>query len=382
MSVVTLGGLAVASGDLYIPRRGAWFAQLVLTGTDVPPNGTIKIADAEWRGTVGAESGVFGGQWTGHIVGGAGRWSLGLPRKGYHNDGGVKPALVARDLARECGETLGTISPGSSVLGNDYARSARAASETLEDIARGVPWWVGRDGVTHIAARSGPALTLADVLEYDAQQRRLEFVLDDLRLVDIGSVISSALLPSPITVGALDINISSGAIRCVAWEDAESDPLADALMLFNRKAASERLHGVYRYRVVSMADRRVNLQAVTAAAGVPDLLAVSQWPGVAGVHANLLPGGQVLVQFVAGDRGDPVITQYVGNHEAVPPQLEIGGPGGAPANAQGDAVEVLMPPAVFSGTIGGTPATGVLTFPAMKALGVTTGGHPKVRIGP
>jgi hypothetical protein len=141
--------------------------------------------------------------------------------------------------------------------------------------------------------------------------------------------------------------------------------------------------GLYRYRVVRMAsDGRVELQAVRRIVGLPDLLPISQWPGVAGTHAELAPGTVVLVEFVEGDRGMPVITHFVGKDgsDFTPVSLVLGGIDGPPAARSGDAVEVLLPPAVFSGTIGGAPASGVLTFPLMKTSGTITAGSAKVKI--
>jgi hypothetical protein len=83
-----------------------------------------------------------------------------------------------------------------------------------------------------------------------------------------------------------------------------------------------------------------------------------------------------------------VVVHFAGKDAAgfVPTRLTLGGVDGANAARLGDAVEVLLPPAVISGTaiVAGSPTpspiTGVLTFTGSKALGVITAGSAKVRI--
>lgn len=372
---ITVGGLPVASGQLSIPKKGIWFSnfQLLNDPGTTTVTGPLKIGNASWQGAVTGHS--FGEQWGGLIVGGKGKWSTVLPRKGYHNDAGVKPATVAADLARETGEQLGTIGVTNS-LGANFARLEGTASSTLERIAGDTPWYVDRAGVTHIGTRPSSAIA-ADVLSFDPKQHRLEFVVDDLTTVDVGVSINDPKLPFEFKISALDIYFSPDRILCVGWYETTRDPIADSLEQIVRQLLAERLVGLYRYRVVQMVGTRVSVQAVKASAGAPDLLLIDQWPGVAGTHATLQPGGEVLVEFV---QGEPVITHYVGGYQASPTKLEIGGQSGPAAARQGDAVEVPLPPAVFSGTIGGVPATGVLTFPLVKTLGTITAGSGKVKI--
>ncbi|MCC6557196.1 MAG: hypothetical protein IT372_29950 [Polyangiaceae bacterium] len=69
-------------------------------------------------------------------------------------------------------------------------------------------------------------------------------------------------------------------------------------------------HGLYRYRVVRMVVGRVDLQAVDKAPGLPNVLPVPVHTGMAGISAQLTPGSMVLVEFVEGDPGQPVITHF------------------------------------------------------------------------
>lgn len=68
--------------------------------------------------------------------------------------------------------------------------------------------------------------------------------------------------------------------------------------------------GPRKYRVVRMSVDRVELQIVNRALGLPDILPISQWPGMAGAWAKLTPGAEVLVQFIDGDPSQPIVTHY------------------------------------------------------------------------
>ena len=101
-------------------------------------------------------------------------------------------------------------------------------------------------------------------------------------------------------------------------------------------------------------------------------------PGVERVVVQ--PGARVMLGFDNGDPAKPFATSWdEGGHSSVS-RIEIG-QNAVEAARKGDSVEVPLPPAVFSGTIGGAPASGVLTFPVMKTVGVVTSGTPKVRLG-
>jgi hypothetical protein len=99
--------------------------------------------------------------------------------------------------------------------------------------------------------------------------------------------------------------------------------------------------------------------------------------GLPGVDVRAVTGSRVLLGFVNGDPRQPYAALWSASSIE---SITIGGAGAAPAARQGDAVEVLLPPAIFSGTIGGVPASGVLTFPLVKTMGVITAGSGKVGI--
>lgn len=390
--LATVSGHRVVELRLLVGNTGPWTAECDLEGDDaVSGSVTLEIAggDAPLRlqGTV-TESGVFGEQRKLRIVAGAGAWGNVVTAKGYHNDAGVKALLVATDAAREVGERLGSFAPAADRLGADYARHAGVASRALEDAAGSLAWWVDHDGVTHVGGRPAGAQVDPDVvhvLEFDPRCLVATLAVDDMRALQIGSVLSDRL-EAPQTVREFELHITPDSARVTAWcggGASETGHLVGLLRAIAQRATDERLTGLYRYRVGGMQGDRVLLQIVRRAAGLPDLLPVSMWPGVAGVHALLTPGAEVLVQFVEGLRTQPVITHFAGKDGVgfVPISLTIGGPVGLPAARQTDPVQVTLPPASFSGTIGGSPATGTVVWaPPAIASGTIVGGSAKVSI--
>lgn len=386
---IAIGGTAVSALTLRVAPVGPWVAEVELA-TPAPLAGAVvlSIGDTELHGTV-TETAEFALQAGARIVGGAGGWGRTLSARGYHNDAGVKALLLAEDAARDCGEQLGSFAPTLERIGLDYARGEVTASTVLEYAAGGAPWWVDYDGVTHVGVRPSVDLSpSAYVLQtYDARERVGVLALDDIAALTIGSVITDERIDTPQTVHDLELVVRGDApLRATVWFGGlptEASRLAGLLRSIITHAVAGELPGCYRYRVATMlGDGRCDLQAVRRQTGLPDLRAVSQWPGVPGAQLTLTLGAEVIVQFVDADPAQPIITAYAGPGGAgfVPQLMVIGGADGPAAARQGDSVQVLLPPAQFAGTINGLPATGVVSWLAPTADGTITGGSGKVRI--
>lgn len=385
---VHIDGHRVTHLELVQANVGSWVAQADLEDdAELAGAVVLTIGARAMHGTVDpTAAGTHGLQRRLRLVAGAGGWGKVVDRKAYHNDAGVKARIVADDAARAAGEKLGSFVPVSERVGVDYVREARAASCALEDVLGGAPWWVDDDGVTNVGPRPGANLDAStyQVLAYDPRARLVTLAVDDPGAVPIGGVLSEHL-DAPQTVRELELTVTPEEMRIRAWcggGEATPGRLAGLFRGLVERATDGKLFGKYRYRVVRMNGARVDLQAVRKAAGLPDLSNVSMWPGVAGVHAELSPSTEVLVEFIEGRRSMPTITGFAGKDGKafVPVSVTIGGETGAPIARQGDAVEVLLPPAVFSGTIAGFgAASGVLTFPLNKTSGVITAGSSKAK---
>jgi hypothetical protein len=397
---VTINGQPVVRLLVNVPNKGPWYADCDVP-LDVRLTGrvTIKVGTLTLVGTVVLEqSGSFQKTNLLRVRAGGGGWGRNLAARGYHNDAGVSAALVAADAAHGAGETLGTFEPVTARLGNDYVRNWGPASRALEDAAGdGVAWWVDYAGVTHVGPRPErePVAGSYTVLTYNPRERSVVLSVLDPALVTIGHVITQGL-DEPGVVRELQLSVAPNEVRMLAWlggaEGASGRLTGLVRSIVERVASEAALFGCYRYRVIRMApgpERRVELQPVSSKLGLPELSPVSQWPGVPGMRADLDVGAEVLVQFADGDREHPVVTHYAGPNGIgfVPVTLVLGGDDGPAAARQQDAVEVLLPPAVFSGTVGPgpgfpspVPATGVVQWMVPTADGVIVAGSAKVRI--
>lgn len=324
----TVDGYPLVSARVHVPARGPWFADVEFeSAPDVSSRVTLRLGELELVGTIDpTHDGTHAEHRRSRIVAGAGGWGRLLAPKAYHNDAGIRVRTVAQDAAREAGEELADDPLLEERIGIDYVRQAGPASRVLEDALRGAGWWVGYDGVTRVGTRATTtaAANTYEVLEYVPDERVVVLAVDDLRAVGVGSVLTDRL-DTPQTVSELEINVSADVVRMRAWTgggEASRGRIEDAMRAIVRRAVDDRIWGLWRYRVVRMSGDRVELQAVRRDAGLPDVLPVSMWPGLAGAHAELTGGAEVLVQFIEGNRTMPIITHFAGKD----------GAGWAPAN--------------------------------------------------
>lgn len=385
----SVDGERLTAARLTVSNQGPWICDVDFEGAPPKLTGrvTLRLGELALVGTIKAtQAGSHALRTRARIIAGAGAWSDPVAAKSYHNDAGVKARLVAEDAAREVGEALGGFVPTSERVWRDYARQAGSAARALEDVIGGAPWWVDYAGLTQVGPR--PSVQIASsayrVLAFDPRDRIATLDVPKLDAIAIGSVLTEGL-DTAQTVRSYEVRVTAEEVRVMAWcggAEYGYGHLAGLLRSIVQRTTDGKLYGVYRYRVVRMAGERVELQAVRKAVGLPDLLPLSCWPGIAGAHAELAPGAEALVQFLEGDRGQPVVTAFAGADGPgfVPVRLTLGGKAGAPAARQGDIVEVQLPPAAFVGTVSGNPATGTITFTAPNALGLITSGSSRVRV--
>ena len=131
--------------------------------------------------------------------------------------------------------------------------------------------------------------------------------------------------------------------------------------------------GVYRYRVVTKSGTdRWNLQVVSSTTGLPDVLPLSVKPGAAGVKADIALGSIVLVTFIEGDKGQPVITHFAGAGESgwKPVDTEIDGTGAVTIGASSTFVELGHSPRMGVARLGDAiqagPFAGTITFASTR----------------
>jgi hypothetical protein len=369
----SVNGHGISRAVLNVSYEGPWFADVVL-GDDAPElvSGPVvfKIGTAELKGTLTADhNGTFGLLRSIRIVAGGAGWRKLVGSKPYHNDANVKASLVVSDLAAEVGETIGTAP--TNKLDTNYLREAGAASRVIEDAARGVPWWVDYSGVTHVASRASANANpdLYEVLEHDPLDNELKLSVDEVTALQPGYIISERV-DVPLTIRSIEFLIDARSVRAIAWCGVgRYNRIENALRGAISRLGDQRLFGKWRYRVVSISGDRADLQIVRKGTGLPDAVSIRQYPGAAGAFAKLAGGDEVVVEFLEGDRSLARITGFAVDDSPAPE-----------AARKGDTVRILLPPMVFTGTIGGSPATGVLAAMTGSTLGTIETGSSKLGI--
>ena len=302
-ALATLNGVVVTTCRIQIPAWGLWWAEVECASQEpLVGRATLVLDDVTFVGTI-VTGGAYETRTRYRIVGGFGGWGREIAPTAYVNDAGVKLAIVLRDAAVACGESIGTVA--SSSVGPAFARHRGPASRVLEALVpRG--WYVDEAGVTQIGSRAAVAWTgAATRITNDEAQRRYELAPSTL----VG------LLPGAIVDGveALDVEHvldGEGKLRTTLWGGpvAPSARLPEALRrIVEHYTAQHRYRGVWEYRVVLQTGQRLDLQAVRASSGMPDLRGVRVRPS-AGCRASLTLGSIVLVSFVNGDPSRPVVT--------------------------------------------------------------------------
>ena len=289
--LATVNGFDLQRCELHQPQSGVPWADVVFgEPQNVTGSATLKFGSLSLVGTVDPRySGAFAAARSARIVAGSGKWGAILPPRTYHADNGVSAQVVAADAARECGETLGEFVPGATKLGIDWSRAEGPASVTLEAAAGGVPWYVGLDGVTRVGLRAETPITgTYSLLTYSPRSRMAVLSVDEPASVQVGSIVSDRLA-EPHVAREVVHELDSGEYRVHCWlggTETSDCRLHDALTAAVERIMAGHLWGVYRYAVVSMADKRVRLRAVSPGAGVPDQIAVRERPGLPGCWAH------------------------------------------------------------------------------------------------
>ncbi len=218
-AVLSLNGARANTARLHVPFAGRWLVDLELDGTAVPTGAAkVTIGGLTLVGTVvPAFSGAFVGVSRVRVLGGAGGWSKVAPARSYHDDAGVRRAMVLERLAGDVGETIETTGDATR-LEIDLVRRAETAARALDHVLGGILWRVDYDGVTRYGAR--PAATLGagvELLDVDMRSRLLTFAAPDPSAVPVGAVVTDARMSGPLVVRELEAVITPGQARITAW---------------------------------------------------------------------------------------------------------------------------------------------------------------------
>lgn len=142
------GGSPIVSGNLELPRTGAWTAEVFFAATDAPSKGTtadlIVGNTARWGTVVDIAADYL--QVKARIVAGAGKLDTVLEARDYR---GFQAAQIAQDALRDAGEQTGTWS-ALDIYCAHWTRSQGPCRESLRRVTR----LLGRGEVANADATS------------------------------------------------------------------------------------------------------------------------------------------------------------------------------------------------------------------------------------
>lgn len=384
MILTPLGGLPykVLSAHLLTMYGGAWVLDLDLAADDVAiqgaPSGkvTALIGGVPLVGTVDSDAtGVWGPTAKARIVAGGGAWDSYPAAQQFHADApGVASQVVYSAVAGPLLEVVVDLEP--RVLGIDVVISTDSPASAIFGDRN---YFVDITGTTYVGPRPPaiPDLSLV-IRNFDPLQQKVTFSCETLLLPNTPLVdprFGTKVLVAYNVEQIFDANGSTGW----AWAQPAAIPglqastppstvvdMLKAAVLAWTRAASLR---VYRYRYVLDAGAgpgggpdRMALQAVSPSAGMPNLLPITPWSGMAGIVAELAPSQEVLVVF---ENADPTLPRIIG-YSLVPGTAV---PLGLPLkNTIDAAVKIDIGPTAPLIEIGGPTATPVMTAAALAAL--------------
>lgn len=366
----TLGTARVHDLDLEWPTFGSPEATAVLDVGTPPAVGTrttLTVGDLTLPGLV-IRSGLDAPDRPRvTLLGGAG-WDrlVGSPLS-YQSDAGVRLSTVLAALSDATGEPLEP--PGDATIGNYYELLAAHDGDpvryrdALDELARAgalAPWRVDPDGVTSFGPRVGVEVTArATVLVRGA---------DGYQTLGIDA--PKAFLPGNLLGGKvitkLVVTERNASLQATVWFAEPAAP--PTLRASVQRMTWSLLQDFVRTMVVDTVqpDKRLDLVPPSDAQHLPEMRNVEQWC-VGGLLTVPPPGTEVLVMFRDRKRTRPIVMGF------------------APGTAAGsmlavarvnDTVAVPLLPATFSGTINGSPATGIVIWPG-QTMGSITIGTPR-----
>lgn len=326
--MIALNGLPATSVRLLVPKQGAWLADVDfdLDETGVVPTGraAITLGGNLLSGTIDpAASGRFASHVRTRVVGGGNGWQQIVTPQHSHNDGGVLSVDAITSVASLVGETAVVAAPAN--LGNDFVRFGPALLGTYPayQVLRGLDWYVDFTGVTQVSSRAAVPVTDDDVhiLSYDGLFQTAQIATDVL--LSPGMVLTDSRFDSA-TIQHVEQTFDGNGARATVWLSTSSSSvssLGGALGALARVAVGLPTLRAYRYRVVAQGpDGRLTLQAVSKSVGIPDQLPIKVWYGAPGVSGKPAPGTVVVLRFLEGDPGQPIVVAF---DDTTPTEIDL-----------------------------------------------------------
>lgn len=311
--LVSCNGIRVLSGEIAMPRIGAWLADLALDAA--PPAGacTISVGDGAvtFRGTA-VRSQSFRERHSVLVVGGAGGLSGYIPHR-HHRAIPLETPLKA--ILADAGEALSATADATTLRQRLDAWSRRAGTAgdaltaLLDDV--GASWRVLDDGTVWVGAETWPAVTVAMQTTGDGGTADSAEVATDLPVLRPGVTVGGRKVSTAIH------RFEPSRVRTrLLFERSGVDRLRGALFGLARQAlAAVDYHPSYAATVVQQQGNgdlevRIEDDRFRRTDGGTGTAGVKVWPGVPGISYVLRKGTRVLVGFLNGRGNAPIVTGW------------------------------------------------------------------------
>lgn len=366
--MTTLGSSEVLMHTTLIPIAGAVRADVVLESGETAPTGTQVLTIGSLVLTLGVLRSDFDSVGRPHaiLIGGLGWQNLITAPISFDSPAGVRLTTVLASLARAAGTNIAL--PAEKVIGEHYAVEASRTGkplrymDALNDLVRAgyvASWRVDPDGITRFGARTpAPVTGRATAMRSDTASGITTYGLDDPAEFLPGNTIDG------VPIGRVVIREAHGKLEADIQTIAPGKRAPSIRELIHRLAERGAVLSIYS---VVTANGDGTLDLAPQGSNEPELKKVQQWT-IGGVKFTPAPGEEVLV-LRDDARTRPLAIGFKLDSGPFPGAARIG-----------DTVRVLLPPAVFTGVIGGAPASGVLTFTTGYTLGNIETGSVKVGI--
>ncbi len=372
------------TAELRLNRIGEWTCDLDLD-QETAENGkvTFQLDEIDFTGTaIPEKTGMDGGRARCQVLAGNGRIRRKVSAHSYSSASGVKVGTVVRDILKDCGEDLSDLSDSETLdkkLPRWHVPAGTTAANALTKLAEACDgaWRMLRDGTVWFGAETWP--------EVDPEGTLVDEQWSDGCLILASE--TPNMVPGTVYQGQKIESVTHRYGERLRTEIRTNSARSALGRAFAQRQQEIDFSREYPCKVVTQnSDGTLQLLPDDEVMRARGLDAVPIRYGLPGCSAKLKPGARCHLAFAAGDPSRP----YVGLWEFAPEFVEsltlhadrvtLGGdaPGeGQDIARKGDSVDVPLPPAVFTGTISGAPASGVLTFPAMKMVGAIAAGSTK-----
>lgn len=312
MSIITLSGVPVVSGELGLPLVGAWHLEAVLATADAPVVGesvTLSLGGVPFVGAVVYAASDSGNRVTVRAVGGRGGLGDTVPAKGYYQ---TTRKVVLADALGAGGESLSLTSDGLDVYLGHWTRLESTVADVVRHVAEraGLNWRVLADGSVWMGSETWLPLEVTHTLDSEEPTREAFTVA-----LEAASVLPGVTFRGHQVSGVV-YTFDGRKIRArVSYGAARGEIQSILGELVRRETRKADYHGLYTARVDAQ-NSDDSLELTPTDARMPSLSNVPiRMGGVSSIR--LVPGSTVLIGHEDGDPTKPVVTSlYMGTVQA------------------------------------------------------------------